>query len=110
VNSSLATLRLMHFLSFLSGGMAFAVGFGLLAAGLSVTGFFARVLPRWTVALGLLVAVAGELSSTSLIAYPMVFALPVTRFVGLLWLIAVGATLPKTVRVNPEAISKEAQS
>jgi hypothetical protein len=49
VNSSLATLRLMHFLSFLSGGMAFAVGFGLLAAGLSVTGFFARVLPRWTV-------------------------------------------------------------
>jgi hypothetical protein len=40
----------------------------------------------------------------------MVFALPVTRFVGLLWLIAVGATLPKTVRVNPEAISKEAQS
>ncbi len=96
VNSSLATLRLMHFLSFLAGGVAFAVGFGLLAAGVSVTSFFTRLLPRWLIWFGLLVALAGELSSISLVAYPMAFALSVTRFGGFLWLIAVGAILPKT--------------
>jgi hypothetical protein len=96
VNSSLATLRLMHFLSFLSGGVAFAVGFGLLAAGVSVTGFFAHLLPRWLVWFGLLIAAAGELSSISLVAYPMAFMLPITRFGGFVWLIAVGALMPKT--------------
>jgi hypothetical protein len=96
VNSSLATLRLMHFLSFLAGGVAFAVGFGLLTAGVSVTGFFAHLLPRWLVWFGLLIAAAGELSSISLVAYPVAFALPVTRFGGFVWLIAVGALMPKT--------------
>jgi len=98
VNSSIATMRLMHFLSFLAGGVAFAVGFGLLAAGVSVTSLLARLLPRWLVGLGLLIAVAGELSSISLVAYPMAFALPVTRFGGFVWLIAIGLFLPKTAR------------
>jgi len=88
----------MHFLSFLAGGVAFAVGFGLLAAGVSVTSLLARLLPRWLVGLGLLIAVAGELSSISLVAYPMAFALPVTRFGGFVWLIAIGLFLPKTAR------------
>lgn len=96
VNSSTATLRLMHFLSFLAGGVAFAVGFGLLAAGVAVTSYFARLLPRWLVWFGLLVALAGELSSLSLVAYPMSFALPLTRFGGFIWLIAVAALMPKT--------------
>jgi hypothetical protein len=95
VNSSLATLRLMHFLSFLAGGVAFAVAFGLLAAGVSVTSFFARLLPRWLVWFGLLIALAGELSSIGLVAYPMAFALPLTRFGGFVWLIAVGVLMPK---------------
>ena len=105
VNSSVATLRLTHFLSFLTGGVAFAVGFGLLAAGVSVTSGFARLLPRWLVVFGLVVAVAGEFSSISLIAYPMSFALPVARFGGFVWLIAVGATLPKMAGGNREPVS-----
>lgn len=96
VNSSVATLRLMHFLSFLAGGVAFAVGFGLLVAGVSVTSFFARLLPRWLVWFGLLIALTGELSSISLVAYPMAFALPITRFGGFIWLIGVAALMPKT--------------
>jgi hypothetical protein len=107
VHSSLATLRLMHFLSFLTGGVTFAVGFGLLAAGVSVTSFFAHLLPRWLILFGLFIALAGELSSISLIAYPMSFALPVTRFGGFVWLIAVGATLPRMVGVNQESIPKQ---
>ena len=96
VNSSVATLRLMHFLSFLAGGVAFAIGFGLLAAGVSVTALFARLLPRWVIWFGLVIALAGEVSSISLVAYPMAFTLPLTRFGGFIWLIAVAAMLPQT--------------
>jgi hypothetical protein len=97
----------MHFLSFLAGGVAFAVAFGLLAAGVSVTSFFARLLPGWLIWFGLLIALAGELSSLSLVAYPMAFALPLTRFGGFLWLIAVGAILPKTAGIHDRETNEE---
>lgn len=93
VLASAQLVKAISFLSFLSGGALYAVGFGLLAAGLSVTSYFMRLLPRWLVALGMLVAVAGELSSLSLIAYPANFFIPVTRFVGFVWMILVAVAL-----------------
>jgi hypothetical protein len=96
VAASLVAARVLYFLSFLFGGVGFAVAFGLLAAGVSVTSYFVRLLPRWLIVLGMIVAVAGELSSLSLIAYPANLAIPVTRFVGFAWLILVGGLLPKT--------------
>jgi hypothetical protein len=98
VAASLVAARVLYFLSFLFGGVGFAVAFGLLAAGVSVTSHFVGLLPRWLVVLGMIVAVAGELSSLSLIAYPANIAIPVTRFVGFAWLILVGGLLPKTFR------------
>ena len=98
VAASLVAARLVYFLSFLFGGVGFAVAFGLLAAGVSVTSHFARLLPRWLVLLGMLVAVAGALSSLSLIAYPANLAIPVTRFVGFAWIILLGGCLPRTLR------------
>jgi hypothetical protein len=91
-----ALVQALHFLSFLFGGVAFAVGFGLLAAGVSITSYFTRLLPRWLTVCGLLIAIAGEFSSLSLIMYPASFLLPVTRFGGFLWLVAVATFLPKT--------------
>jgi hypothetical protein len=73
-------------LSFLFGGPAYAAGFGLLAAGVSITSYFSRLLPRWLVVLGMVVAVAGEFSTLSLIAYPANFLLPITRYLGFIWL------------------------
>src|ERR1700728_484294 len=67
VSASAPVAKAIVFLNFLFGGVVFAVGFGLLAAGVSVTSYFMRLLPRWLVALGLLVALAGALSSISLI-------------------------------------------
>jgi hypothetical protein len=106
VSASLVATRVVYFLSFLSGGAGFAVAFGLLAAGVSVTSHFAGLLPRWLVVLGMVVAVAGELSSLSLVAYPANLAIPVTRFVGFAWLILVGSRLPATLR-RREAVSSE---
>jgi hypothetical protein len=92
----------------LFGGAGFAVAFGLLAAGVSVTSHFAGLLPRWLVVLGMVVAVAGELSSLSLIAYPANLAIPVTRFVGFAWLILVGGRLPATLRRTETASTEGA--
>jgi hypothetical protein len=103
VSASLVATRVLYFLSFLFGGAGFAVAFGLLAAGVSVTSHFARLLPRWLVVLGMIVAVAGELSSLSLIAYPANLAIPATRFVGIAWLLLVGGRLPATLRRTEEA-------
>jgi hypothetical protein len=97
VAASLVAARVLYFLSFLFGGAGFAVAFGLLAAGVSVTSHFARLLPHWLVVLGMIVAAAGELSSLSLIAYPANLAIPVTRFLGFAWLILLGGRLPETL-------------
>jgi hypothetical protein len=95
VTTSLVATRVLSSLSFLFGGAGFAVAFGLLAAGVSVTGYFARLLPRWLFILGMIVSIAGELSSFSLLAFVANFAIPVTRFGGFVWLILVALRLPK---------------
>jgi hypothetical protein len=95
VLASAPIIKMVNFLNFLVGGVVFAVGFGLLAAGVSVTCYFMRLLPRWIVALGILVALAGELSSFSLIAYPANFFIPITRFVGFIWMLSVAVALTK---------------
>ncbi len=96
VSASLPTTRALHFLSFLFGGVAFGVAFGLFIAGVSVTSHFRRILPSWLVWFGLVIAAAGELSAFSLLAMPMTVTIPMVRFGGFIWLIAVGASLPKT--------------
>jgi hypothetical protein len=83
------------FLSFLSGGVAYAVGFGLLAAGVSVTSYFTRLLPRWIVVLGMVVALAGELSSLSLVTYPANYLIPISRYVGFIWMLSVAISLTR---------------
>ena len=94
VLASTPAVKAVNFLNFLLGGVVFSVGFGLLAAGVSITCHFMRLLPRWLVAFGMLVALAGELSSLSLVAYPANFFIPVTRYLGLIWIFSVAVALP----------------
>jgi hypothetical protein len=70
VLASAPVVKAISFLNFLLGGVVFAVGFGLFSAGVSVTSHFMRLLPRWMVVLGILVAITGELSSFSLYRLP----------------------------------------
>jgi hypothetical protein len=99
VSASAQLVKAVFFLCFLFGGTVFAVGFGLLTAGVSVTSYFMRLLPRWLVAFGMLLAVTGELSSLSLIAYPANFFIPVTRYLGLIWMVSVAIALTKNRKV-----------
>ncbi|HTF43350.1 MAG TPA: hypothetical protein VK641_05610 [Terriglobales bacterium] len=98
VLASAATVKMVNFLNFLLGGVVFAVGFGLLAAGVSVTGYFMRLLPRWLVAFGMLMALTGELSSLSLIAFPANFFIPITRYLGFIWMFSVAVALTRDRR------------
>jgi hypothetical protein len=95
VLASAPVVKAIDFLCFLCGGVFYAVGFGLLAAGVSVTSHFMRLLPRWLVALGMFIAIAGELSSLSLIAFPANFFIPITRYLGFIWMISVALALTR---------------
>jgi hypothetical protein len=95
VSASAQAVKAIFFLCFLFGGAVYSVGFGLLAAGVSVTSHFMRLLPRWIVVLGMLLAITGELSSLSLIAYAANFFIPVTRYLGLIWMVSVAVALTK---------------
>lgn len=96
VASQAETARFLHLLSFATGGVGFTVALGLLLAGVSVIAWFTRVLPRWLVLLGLVVAAIAELSSLSLVFTPVTYLLPVARFLGLVWLIATGFLMPRS--------------
>ena len=103
VLTSSAVVKTIDFLNFLLGGVVFAVGFGLLAAGVSVTCYFMRLLPRWLNAFGMLVALAGELSSFSLVAYPANFFIPITRYLGLIWMFSIAVALARDRHVAQAA-------
>jgi hypothetical protein len=84
----------LYFAAFVMGGVGFSIPFGVLIAGIAVPSHFTRVLPRWLVVSGLAIAVCGELSWLQMIAPSLLFLIPLTRFPGFLWIIAVGFALP----------------
>jgi hypothetical protein len=92
-----ALLQALYRLTFALGGPGFSVPFGLLIAGVSVTAGFKKLLPKWIVILGLVVAVMGELSWLDILFPKVVFLIPLTRFPGYIWLIAAGFAMPNTV-------------
>ncbi len=108
VVTSAPLVKAIDFLNFLCGGVFYAVGFGLMAAGVSVTCYFMRLIPRWMTILGVILAITGELSWFSLIAYPANFFIPITRFVGFIWMLMAAVALRRdrrTTQVAPTAAS-----
>ena len=95
VCDSAAVVKAIYLLSFLCGGVLYAIGFGLFAAGISVTCYFMRLLPRWLTLVGIVIAIAGELSWFSLIAYPANFFIPITRFAGFIWMLLAAVALSR---------------
>lgn len=87
-------LQALYRMSFALGGPGFSVPFGLLIAGVSITAGFARLLPRWIVVFGVLVAIVGELSWLEILFPKALPLIPLTRFPGFIWMIAAGFALP----------------
>lgn len=98
-------LRGLYYTGFAIGGVGYSVPLGLLLAGISIPAGFYKLLPKWLVAFGLLLAVVGELSWFSLVFPQVVFLIPLTRFPGFIWLIIAGFLLPKTVALKESVAS-----
>ncbi|HET9743549.1 MAG TPA: hypothetical protein VFQ00_12425 [Terriglobales bacterium] len=85
----------LYYLSFAFGGPGFSVPMGLLIAGICIPAMFRKLLPKWLIVFGLVLAVAGELSWLNLVFPKLIFLIPLVRFPGFIWLIATGFLMPK---------------
>lgn len=85
----------LSYLSFITGGVGFVVGLGLLVAGIAVPGLILKLFPTWFAWVGLVIAALSELSFLSMVMEPFQYLLPVGRFLGMIWLIAAGFMLPR---------------
>lgn len=83
-------------LAFGAGGPVFALGFSLLIAGVAVPALILRLVPRGLAVAGLLVAGLGALAVLVLLVPGLAPILPVVRFGGLLWLVAISFVLPRS--------------
>ena len=84
----------MQALSFAGGGPGFVAPLGLFLAGVSVTAGLHRLIPRWLMWLGILVAAACELATLTLLVWNAAYFIPMGRFLGVVWMIGVAVTLP----------------
>jgi hypothetical protein len=78
------------------GGAGFSAPFGLLVAGVTIPAAFMRLIPKWIVVLGIAIAICGELSWLYMMVPSALPLVPLTRFPGFVWIIAVGLALPSS--------------
>ena len=106
VTQDAAVTTALYYLSYAFGGPGFSVPMGLLMAGVSIPAAFLKLLPKWIVGFGLLLAIAGELSWFNLVLPQALFLIPLVRFPGFIWLIAAGFALPKTIAPPSSPVSE----
>ena len=106
-----AVLQALYWLVQGFGGAGFSVPFGLLVAGVTIPAAFTRLIPRWIAALGIAIAIVGELSWFYLMIPDALPLVPLTRFPGFVWLIAIGLALPTSIETSsPTCREREHES
>ncbi|MDV5145536.1 DUF4386 family protein [Streptomyces sp. SBC-4] len=95
-----ALARALADLSFLTGGLGYAVSFAFLAAGTCLAARRSGLLPRACATTGLVIAAAGLAATLTLLALDFGYLLPVVRFGGTAWLVWAAVAL---VRSRPTA-------
>jgi hypothetical protein len=101
VNEHPPIVLALYYLAYGLGGPGFSVPMGLFLAGVSITAGFMKLLPKWLIVFGVILAVAGELSWLHLVFAKLLFLIPLTRFPGFIWMIATGFLLPKARPAAP---------
>ncbi len=92
---SAVLLHLGGYVAYALGGVGFVVGIGLLIAGIAVPSLILHLTPRWIAWVGLVLAALAEISFLVLLVPQLAFLLPVGRFLGVAWLLAIGFLLPR---------------
>jgi hypothetical protein len=96
------SILVLNYLGYALGGPGFSIPMGLLMAGVSVSAGIKKLIPRWVMVLGLFLAACGELSVFHMISPQLLFLIPLTRFPGFIWIVAVGFALPNRRPAMPE--------
>ncbi|WP_433661928.1 hypothetical protein ACQPW1_07070 [Nocardia sp. CA-128927] len=91
-----ALVRALHTLAFLCGGPGNVVTTGLLIAGIALSALLQRRLAPWLPVAGLVIALIALGTTAALTVTAAAFLLPIARFTGMAWLIAVGFLLPRS--------------
>jgi len=89
-----AVARALTDLGFAVGAAGFVVPLGLLAAGIAVPALILRFTARPLAWAGLVIAAVSLLATFTLLTSALDATLPIGRFAGLAWLIAVSVALP----------------
>jgi hypothetical protein len=84
----------LAYLAFAVGGFAHVLGLGLLVAGIAVPALILRLIPAPLAWIGLVIAVAAELSFLGMVIEPLQVLIPIGRFGSLLWLVVAGFLFP----------------
>ena len=93
-----ATLSWQNF-AFITGGPGYASLLGLMIGGITIPSYLLRLLPRWVCLWGIALGFIGQLSLLSLLQPQASYLIPLTRFLGFIWLIVSSALLPRATRV-----------
>jgi len=89
-------LPALYYFHITIGGVGFAVPMALFMAGVCIPAAFMKLLPKWIVIFGLILAGTGALSWFSMIFPKTCFLIPLTIFPSVIWMIATGFALPRT--------------
>jgi hypothetical protein len=98
IADSPAAVRAVYGITFATGGPGFVAFSGLLLLGISIASLSGSVLPRWLAQAGIAIALVSELAAFSTAFTGLDVLLPIGRFGGLAWLLALGFTLPSSRR------------
>ena len=93
-----AGARALVDLSFVTGAAGFVVPLALLIAGVAVPAAILRLTSRPISSIGVLIAAVGMLSTFTLLTSTLDPTLPIGRFGGLAWIVAVSLALPASRR------------
>ena len=94
VAAASGAVEALQSIGFDGGGPGFAVFLGLFVAGVSVSAGLCKLIPRWLMGLGIVVAAAGELSSLTLLNFTAGYFIPVARFLSIVWMFCLALKLP----------------
>jgi hypothetical protein len=93
-----AIAKLLSQLWFATGAFGFAAPMGLLVLGLAVPAVVLKFLPAWLAWAGMVIGVLALLSTFGILTSALYPLIPVGRFGGVLFLLAVAILLPRNVR------------
>ncbi len=109
IAESAGAVRALQLLGFTAGGPGFVAPLGLFFAGVSLTAGLNRLIPRWLMWLGMAIALSGELSTFMLLSWTASLFIPIARFIGIVWMIGIAATLPQSL-TQGDTIASEVSS